>query len=88
MINYLRKYTQNMTKYIIIDYISCIIGQNYPKKTLRHRPKYHGNSQHIVISMLLTSMFLYGISVYANDYYDKQTFNMSHNTYIINSINH
>lgn len=61
MINYLRKYAQNMIKYLIIDYISCIIGQNYPKKTLRHRPKYHGNSQDIVISMLLTSIFLYGI---------------------------
>jgi hypothetical protein len=61
MINYLRKYAQNMIKYIIIHYISCIIGQNYPKKTLRNRPKYHGNSQHIVISMLLTSIFLYGI---------------------------
>lgn len=61
MINYLRKYAQNMIKYIIIHYISCIIGQNYPKKTLRNRPKYHGNSQDIVISMLLTSIFLYGI---------------------------
>jgi len=38
MINYLRKYAQNMIKYLIIHYISWEFGQNYPKKTLRNRP--------------------------------------------------
>ena len=39
MINYLRKYAQNMIKYLIIHYISCIIGQNYPKKNITKSPK-------------------------------------------------